>query len=116
MSDRSPPTCGSDTERLWEIIRTIIAERDAYAADRDRLAGDLAVLQMGRGAIPVLPAAPLAAAFTRIFPNCDHDQRIALFEGLLPAFAEYIHANGLFAKAAHDIGAAAGLTVMPLHY
>jgi predicted O-methyltransferase YrrM len=106
----------TETDRLWGIIRTIMTERDAYAADRDRLAGELRALRSGEGEVPLLPAPALAATFTRAFPHCNHEERIALFEAMLPAFAAYMNANGLFARAAHEIAAGAGLTVMPLHY
>lgn len=58
----------------------------------------------------------MAAAFIRAFSYCNHEQRVALFETMFGAFAEYILANGVFARAAHDIAAAAGVTVAPLHY
>ncbi len=111
-----PEDHAAEIERLWTIIRTIIAERDAYAGDRDRLAVTLQGRQAGDAQAPVPQPAALAAAFAHGFPHCDHDQRVALLQAMLPAFADYIHANGLFARAAHDIGAAAGLTLMPLQY
>jgi predicted O-methyltransferase YrrM len=73
-------------------------------------------LQGGGEEAPVLPAEVLTAAFPRAFPNCNHDQRVELFEVMFGSFAKYILANGVFARAAHDIAAAAGVTVMPLHY
>jgi predicted O-methyltransferase YrrM len=103
-------------EHAWTIIRTIMAERDAYAADRDRLRSGMQALLGNGGEIPLLPAEGLAAAFARAFPHCNHEQRVALFEAMFGAFAEYIRANGVFARAAHDIGAAAGMHVAPLNY
>lgn len=105
-----------ETNRLWSIIGRIIVERDAHATGRERLSADLRARQGQRREIPILQAEVLAAAFARAFPHCNHDQRVEMFEVIFGAFAEYIRANGVFARAAYDIAAANGVTVMPLHY
>jgi predicted O-methyltransferase YrrM len=106
----------AEIDQLWGIIRTISGERDAYAAERDSLVAQLHVLAGAGGKAPVLSAEGLAAAFLQGFPNCNHEQRIALFQTIFPAFAAYIQANGLFARHAYEIGEGSGVTVAPLHY
>ena len=119
MKNAAEPELASpltEIERLWTIINAIINERDAYATDRDRLHAEMQALRGGQADAPVLPAEGLAAAFSRAFPQCNHDQRVALFTVIFSAFADYIKANGVFARAAYDIGAAAEVSVMAMHY
>jgi len=106
----------SEVDRLWGIIRTIMAERDAYATERDRLAAQLQALEEGGAEVPVLPAAGLAAAFRRAFPHCAHEQRLALFETMLTGFAAYMRDNGRFAREAHALAEREGVTLALLDY
>ena len=105
-----------EVERLWGVIRTITSERESYAADRDRLAAQILALQEGAGEAPLLSPEGVAAAFTRAFARCDHEQRVTLFKQVMAPFAEYMIANGVFAHAAYEEAANAGISVFPLHY
>ena len=105
-----------EIRRLWSIIETIIAERDAYAIDRDRFAAQLSALQEGSDDTSILSPKGVAAAFTRAFPYFDHDQRVGLFRELIKPFADYMLANGAFARAAYEEAASTGISVFPLHY